>query len=324
MFDPGRFDIEARSAAVLERIYHKGHAHAWDGKAVLDELIEKHGPPNLPPDKRAAVGRLFAVIMWGELAAWRVSVQLADALEPLEAKMAATSQGFDEARHFYVMHDYLEQLDAMPERLDRATEMLLGEVMGTRHLAHKLLGMQLMIEPVALSIFHVVKELRIEPVLSDLMPYYERDEARHVALGVKYLPTLVRAMSYRERLSLWLFQFRILSYELVSNHGLMRDLEVLGIDPRLMADIGRTKQIKVLEQTMKSVGMYSNVPTWLLDRYATILLEISYRSTSETLRDHIERVVRTITHGSAHYEQTPVMPDIPMTQTPAITPSATL
>ena len=48
------------------------------------------------------------MLMWGELAAWRISAQLADRLEPLEMKMAATSQAHDEARHFYVMHDYLE------------------------------------------------------------------------------------------------------------------------------------------------------------------------------------------------------------------------
>src|SRR5689334_24066633 len=87
----------------LERIYHLSQEHAWDGRAVLDGLIAKHGGIQLAPERRASLAKIFSIILWGELAAWIVSADLAERIEDVEAKMAATSQTFDEARHFYVM-----------------------------------------------------------------------------------------------------------------------------------------------------------------------------------------------------------------------------
>ncbi len=98
MFDIDRYGVDARSAHVLERIYHKGQKLSWDGKEVLSTLIKEHGQPNVDQSTKESLGRIFSVILWGELAAWRISAQLADELDCLEAKMAATSQAFDEAR----------------------------------------------------------------------------------------------------------------------------------------------------------------------------------------------------------------------------------
>ncbi|MEE2828890.1 MAG: ferritin-like domain-containing protein, partial [Myxococcota bacterium] len=180
MFDLERTAVEARRAQKMERIYHKGQEKIWDGKTVLAELLEEHGGVQLEPEKLVPLRRLFAVIFWGELAAWKVSSELALVLEPLEAKMAAASQAHDEARHFYVMHDYLALLDYQPQDLPPAAHRILVEILRADSLAKKLLGMQLMVEPIALTLFHLVRENRLEPVLSDLLAYYERDEARHV------------------------------------------------------------------------------------------------------------------------------------------------
>ena len=94
MFDRAHYGLEAKNARILERIYHKGQALAWDGKEVLESLIAEHGTPEIDDEKKEALSRIFGIIMWGELAAWRISAELADELEPLEAKMAATSQAY--------------------------------------------------------------------------------------------------------------------------------------------------------------------------------------------------------------------------------------
>ena len=107
IFDMAQEAYDGKKAATLENVYHRSHERAWDGKTILPMLIEKHGKPSLPAAEKEAVARLFAIILWGELAAWKISLQLADRVVPMEAKMAATSQAFDEARHFYTMHDYL-------------------------------------------------------------------------------------------------------------------------------------------------------------------------------------------------------------------------
>jgi hypothetical protein len=255
MFSLARSADEAKRYAKCERIYHKGQELAWDGKEILPMLLEKHGGVRIDPEKREPLKRLFAIILWGELAAWKISAQLADRLTPLEAKMAATSQAFDEARHFYTMHDYLSELGYLPERLDPAPESLLNLVLETDDLAAKLLGMQLMIETIALAVFQEVREKRLEPVLADLMGYYERDEARHVALGMQYLPELLKRMSPSELTRLFLFQARLIGYALWENKVLEKDFRALGIDPRGIIERTRAKQALAMRVALLALGV---------------------------------------------------------------------
>ena len=51
-----------------------------------------------------------------------------------------------------------------------------------------------MIEPVAITIFRFIRKSNVDPILTDLLEYFEKDEARHIALGVKYLPKLIKQM----------------------------------------------------------------------------------------------------------------------------------
>ena len=127
MFDRPTTQERAKAAKRMERIYHKGQERIWDGREVLAELVERHGPPQLDDTQREAIINLFAVILWGELAAWKVSADLSNHIEPMEAKLAATSQAHDEARHFYVMHDYLKELDAVPKSIHWGAKRLLEE-----------------------------------------------------------------------------------------------------------------------------------------------------------------------------------------------------
>lgn len=321
MFDRERFGVDARSARVLERIYHKGNRLTWDGKEVLASLIEAHGAPSLSPRHRQALGQIFAVILWGELAAWRISAELADELECLEAKMAATSQAFDEARHFYVMHDYLMALGAMPDRLPPGAEALLIEVMNADSLAKKLLGMQLMVEPVALTIFQLIRGLELEPVLTHLLPYYERDEARHVALGIKYLPTLIKKMSIRERLGLWIYQARLLSLEVQTQKVLHPDLEALGLEPRDLVNVGRGKQMKALNEVFDFVKPgRRDIANDVLERYIDVFMEWSLppRLDQNGLRSRLERSWEVLIHGSEYDDEHSLDPGIRDEQVPMI------
>lgn len=255
MFDLVRSEREAKRMAKCENIYHRGQHLAWNGKEILAELLEKNGGIHVEQREREALKRVFAIILWGELAAWRISTQLADGLVPLEAKMAATSQAHDEARHFYVMHDYLTELGYSPKRLDRAPQALLDLVLDTPNLAYKLLGMQLMIETMALTIFQTVRELEVEPVIAELMRYYERDEARHVGLGMQYLPILMKDMNRRQVSAMLTFQARLLFWALWELKVLEPDFEVLGIDTRDVMERGRRKQIAAIGEAFKALGI---------------------------------------------------------------------
>lgn len=268
MFDIVRDAKEARRFAKCERIYHRAQEMAWDGKDILPMLIEKHGGIHVDGEKKEALKRVYAIILWGELAAWKISAQLADEVVPLGAKMAATSQAFDEARHFYVIHDYLLELGYVPERLDRAPQALLDLVLDTDKLAYKLLGMQLMIETIALTLFQTVRELEVEPVLSELMRYFERDEARHVGLGMQYLPSLMKDMSRTEVSALITFQVRLLTWAMWELKVLEPDFITLGLDPRELLERGRKKQLAALHEAFEALGILHdqtrNIPAAIL------------------------------------------------------------
>lgn len=254
MFDALRDAREKKAAGKLAGIYHKGQQRAWDGREVLSELLDKHGGIDLEQEKREALAQVFAVILWGELAAWKISADLATHLEPLEAKMAATSQAHDEARHFYVMHDYLEELDEVPRRLGPATERVLAGTLTADSLTKKLMGMQLMIEPLALTLFQSVRRLQVEPVLCELLTFYERDEARHVALGVLHLPKMLKKLTIPEAIDLWTWEFREYMKQFEMLRELAPHLRVLGIDPRAIIDVGKDKQIKANVMLIEELG----------------------------------------------------------------------
>ena len=260
MFDAARGDAEARRARKMESIYHVGQNRIWDGREVLAELIAKHGPPQLPDDKRRALAKVFAIIMWGELAAWKISAQLADALEPLEAKLAATSQAHDEARHFYVMHDYLDALGQKVEPMGFWSQRVLELTLGTPDLVKKLLGMQLTVEMIALVIFQRVREIGVEPVLTDLLPYYERDEARHVGLGVQLVPQLVEKLSLPAAIDVALFQLDMLATTLIALKDIEAELVILGVDPRSMLGIAFRKQSEIDSAIKKEFPMWPEDP----------------------------------------------------------------
>lgn len=249
MFDLTGSAADARRMDRLQNIYHRGQDLAWNGREVLAELVRAHGGVDVPADKRAALRNVLGMLMWGELAAWRVSAQLADRIDPLGAKMAATSQAHDEARHFYVLHDYLElAAGGAPARPYPASERLLEFVLATDDLPSKLLGMQLQVETAALTIFQHLRESRVCPVLSDLLLFFEKDEARHVGLGMQYLPLLIRKMDRLESARFTASAVKISWYLLGSNRAAEPDLEVLGLDPRRMLQLGASKQTIVFNE----------------------------------------------------------------------------
>ena len=69
MFSAEQCIQNAKAAKKLERIYHKGQEHAWDGKKLLASLLKKHGGIKLDKQYSEPLARIFAVIFWGEMAA---------------------------------------------------------------------------------------------------------------------------------------------------------------------------------------------------------------------------------------------------------------
>ncbi len=236
MVENGIEDRAKRKLDKLERLYHVGQDKIWDGREVLEGLIAKHGPPRLKPEQKDSALKMLSILLWGELAAWAISADLAERIDDVEAKMAATSQAHDEARHFYVLRDYLRALGEPVPRLGGIGRRLLVTILETDSLVNKLVGMQLLVESNALGIFRGLAEAELEPVLTELLPYYERDEARHVGLGVLYLPRLLAGLTRWEAAGVIAFQLRIVGMLMTAGMPMRHDLRALGMEPRKMAE----------------------------------------------------------------------------------------
>lgn len=248
-------DDATRKTKRLERLYDLTREHAWDGRAVYAELVAAHGPPGscVEPKLRAPLSRVLSVLLWGELAAWNISADLALEIPEVDAKMAATAQVFDEARHFTVLREYVRALGPS-QKIGGFPQRLLRKVVAAPTLATRLVGMQLLFETNAVVIFRGLGERGVCPVLSGLMPYFERDESRHVGLGVLYLPKLIARMSRSEARSTVRFHAECILLLMASGFTFREDFEALGLEQRVMADRVTRMQDDVIGQMIAQHG----------------------------------------------------------------------
>lgn len=270
LFDPHHTELEARRARHLSGMYHHGQAKIWDGKQLMAELVERHGGVSVPSPRREALGEILGVILWGEYAAWRVAAELADRLNTVESRMAATSQAHDEARHFYVLYDYLEALGVKPHPPGRWARRLIEMPLRTDDVNRKLLGMQLLVEMIALSLFRNLREAELCPVLTGLLPYFEQDEARHVGLGTQLLPETLAEASAAYKAAFDLYLVRLATAALMELREMAPTLRLLGIDPGDIVRVVKERSFDVGRQSRDAGGedRAADLPNAFIDTVA--------------------------------------------------------
>ena len=136
--------------------------------------------------------------MHGEQGALLATAQIVDATPWMEAKFYGATQVQDEARHVEVFSRYLnEKLDG-PYRINTNLKQLLDQILTDSRWDMKYLGMQIMVEGLAMAAFGFMHKSCAEPLLVDLLHYVIRDEARHVAFGVLSLNDFYDDMPERD------------------------------------------------------------------------------------------------------------------------------
>ena len=78
--------------------------------------------------------------------------------------------------------------------------------------------------------------------MTDLLEYYELDEARHVALGIQYLPRLIRKMNKFQLASLIMWQAKIINAEMSGLKEIEKDIISLGLVPLEVFEYAEKKQ----------------------------------------------------------------------------------
>jgi hypothetical protein len=150
--------------------------------------------------RRAAAFRL-SNFLHGEQGALMVASQLVNAVPHTDAKFYAATQTMDEARHVEVFAKYVEKLDCV-RPIAPALKGVLDATLTTGNWMHKLVGMQVVVEGLALFAFKRMRTMTQEPLLKELLTYVARDEARHHAYGVTYVERCVPCLGPAERAEL--------------------------------------------------------------------------------------------------------------------------
>jgi hypothetical protein len=134
----------------------------------------------------------------GEQGALLVASQLVSCAPTFNAKLYAASQTFDEARHVEVFNRYIQQKMGLMYPVNGSLKALLDKILTDERWDLKFIGMQIIIEGLALAAFNVAKMNTSDPVFHDLLHLVIRDEARHVTFGVNYLEDHVKSLSQEE------------------------------------------------------------------------------------------------------------------------------
>jgi hypothetical protein len=141
---------------------------------------------------------ILSQLLHGEQGALMVAGELVACAPDFEAKLYVGSQAMDEARHVEVFAKYIRRLDKIypPQP---TLKSILTDIMQAPQWQSKMVGMQVILEGLALGTFINVRAATGCALLRSLLGYVTRDEARHVAFGNMYLTTEVARMHPDER-----------------------------------------------------------------------------------------------------------------------------
>jgi P-aminobenzoate N-oxygenase AurF len=190
----------------LRDLYGKAKRSQWNPDDVLDYSVDVDlGRPMMPDMFHPLHGSdLFDRMNQGErdqlnaeMASWTLSqflhgeqgallaaAQLVTSVPDLDSKLYGSTQVVDEARHVDVYNRYLHQKIGFSYPVNPHLKTLLDLILKDSRWDMKFLGMQIMVEGLALAAFALMRQNSYEPLLRDITRYVMGDEARHVAYGV--------------------------------------------------------------------------------------------------------------------------------------------
>ena len=133
----------------------------------------------------------------GEQGALLVASQLVNPVPELDCKLYASTQVVDEGRHVEVFEKYVKKLHKIYP-VDPLLKGLIDEILTSAHWELKLLGMQMLIEGLAIAAFNVMHKQTGDPTLAQLLDYVLQDEGRHVNFGYFALKRALPDMDGRQ------------------------------------------------------------------------------------------------------------------------------
>jgi hypothetical protein len=247
----------------LLNLYEKGKTLAWNANDLdwstdvnIERLVHERVANGVAPMMNALLNPPVALeatqvielqlninafmlsqFLHGEQGALLATAKIVQGVPWEEAKFYAANQVADEARHVEVYHRYLTEKLGLSYEIVPSLNSLLDDIIRDPRWDITFLGMQIMVEGLALAAFGVTRmQMADEPLIMDLITRVMGDESRHVAFGVISLADLytheMSAAELRER-----EEFVIEATHLLRERLLMTPVfERLGWDAKLWTE----------------------------------------------------------------------------------------
>src|SRR5436309_507193 len=216
--------------------------------------------------------------MHGEQGALLCTAKIVETVPWIDAKYYASTQVMDEARHVEVFAKYLDEKLSGHYPINAHLRLLLDDIVQDSRWDMTYLGMQIMVEGLALAAFGFLHQLTTEPLLKRLLRYVMSDEARHVAFGVLSLQEYYKELTDAEMKDRQEFAFeaavrmrdRFLQQEVWDRLGVpVKDALEL-----VMADEGRAMFQNILFSKIvpncKKLGLLDRNRGWLRQRFTEL------------------------------------------------------
>lgn len=214
------WEYDERRAQLLT-LYQKGKQRQWDADYRLDwstpvdpeapDMPEYYIPifgsdtwEKLNEKERKRVRHhmtawLNSQFLHGEQGALICTAKIVMSVPDVDAKFYAATQVMDEARHVEIYDRYLREKIEMAYPINTYLKTMLDQVLQDPRWDFTYLGMQIMIEGLALAAFALIRDFSNEGLAKALNTYVMQDEARHVAFGRLVLRDLYPQMTDAEK-----------------------------------------------------------------------------------------------------------------------------
>lgn len=242
--------------AKLEDLYNRAKENQWNAAELAwDTPIDPASPIIAPEHSQYArmpffrklstaqqetfsahsTAQLLSQFLHGEQGALLTAATVAHGVPDVKAKYYAATQTIDEARHVEAYDRYVNKI-AIHYPMVPWLKTLIDTTLRTNSFCKVMIGMNMIIEGLALGAFNNMYKQTEEPLLKSITFNVMRDESRHVSFGHVYLTPTVAALHRDDREDLAQFAFdavQILVHGQAAgmDAGFLKVLEVSGIEP---------------------------------------------------------------------------------------------
>ena len=211
-----------------------------------------------------------------------------------DAKLYSATQVMDEARHVEVFAKYLHEKLGGEYPINIHLRMLLDDIINDSRWDMTYLGMQIMVEGLALAAFGFMHQLTTEPLLKQILRMVMSDEARHVAFGVISLQEAYALMSDSEIKDRQEFAYEA-SVRMRDRFLQQEVWERMGLKPREILPFLMNDPTRVMFQQMlfakivpncKKLGLLDRNDKWLRHRFEEMGV-IKFETWENTADDYL-------------------------------------